>query len=129
MDKATWESKEIADYINQHYYPVKFDAETKEDINFNSRTFKYIRTGSAGYNELAAEITFGKLSYPTIVFIDENMNVIQPIPGYKDPGSMDMIMKYFAEDYYKTTPGRNTKPCTWRCQVAILSRLRRINLS
>ena len=32
------------------------------------------------------------------------MNVIQPIPGYKDPASLDKIMKYFAEDYYKTIP-------------------------
>ncbi len=104
MDKATFEQPEISAYINKNYYPVKFDAETREDINFNDRVFKYIRTGTSGYNELAAEITFGKLSYPTIVFLDENLNVIQPIPGYKDPGSLDKIMKYFAEDYYKTTP-------------------------
>ena len=32
------------------------------------------------------------------------MNVIQPIPGYKDPASLDKIMKYFAEDYYKKMP-------------------------
>jgi thioredoxin-related protein len=104
MDKATWEVPEISKYINANYYPVKFDAETKEDISFNDRVFKYVRSGSSGYNELAVEITFGKLSYPTIVFLDENMNVIQPIPGYKDPGSLDKIMKYFAEDYYKTIP-------------------------
>ncbi|HJW28007.1 MAG TPA: DUF255 domain-containing protein, partial [Saprospiraceae bacterium] len=104
MDKATWEEPEIASYINKNYYPIKFDAETKDDINFNNRVFKYVRSGPSGYNELAAEITFGRLSYPTIVFLDEKLNVIQPIPGYKDPDSMDKIMKYFAEDYYKTTP-------------------------
>ena len=63
-----------------------------------------MKTGQSGYHELAAEITFGKLSYPTIVFLDEKLNVIQPIPGYKDPTSLDKILKYFAEDYYKTTP-------------------------
>jgi len=104
MDKATWEQPEITKYINANYYPVKFDAETKEDINFNNKVFKYVRSGTSGYNELAVEITFGKLSYPTIVFLDETMNVIQPIPGYKDPASLDKIMKYFAEDYYKTIP-------------------------
>lgn len=104
MDKATFEEPEISKYINQNYYPVKFDAETKEDITFNNRVFKYVRSGTSGYNELAVEITFGKLTYPTIVFLDENLNVIQPIPGYKDPMSLDKIMKYFAEDYYKTMP-------------------------
>jgi len=104
MDKATFEEPEISKYINENYYPVKFDAETKEDITFNNKVFKYVRSGSSGYNELAIEITFGKLTYPTIVFLDENMNVIQPIPGYKDPMSLDKIMKYFAQDYYKTMP-------------------------
>ena len=104
MDKATFQQSEISSYINKHYYAIKFDAETKSDINFKNKVFKYVRTGGSGYHELAAEITFGKLSYPTIVFLDENLNVIQPIPGYKDPYSLDKIMKYFAENYYKTTP-------------------------
>lgn len=104
MDKATFEQPDISKYINENYYAVKFDAETKEDIMFNNRVFKYVRSGTSGYNELAVEITFGKLSYPTIVFLDEKLNVIQPIPGYKDPSSLDKIMKYFAENYYKSMP-------------------------
>lgn len=104
MDKATFQQADISSYINKNYYAVKFDAETKSDINFKDKVFKYVKQGSGGYHQLAAEITFGKLSYPTIVFLDEKLNVIQPIPGYKDPYSLDKIMKYFAEDYYKTTP-------------------------
>jgi thioredoxin-related protein len=104
MDKATFQQPDISEYINEHYYPIKFDAESKEDIQLKDRVFKYVRSGHSGYHELAAEITFGKLSYPTIVFLDEGLNVIQPIPGFKDPASLDKIMKYFAEDFYKTTP-------------------------
>ncbi len=104
MDKTTFAEPNISVYINLNYYPVKFDAETKTDINFNNKVFKYVRSGTSGYHKLASEITFGKLSYPTIVFLDEKLNVIQPIPGYKDPRSLDKIMKYFAEDYYKTMP-------------------------
>ena len=104
MDKATFGQAEISSYINSNYYPVKFDAETKEDISFKGKVYKYVRQGTTGYHQLAAEIMFGKLSYPTIVFLDEQLNVIQPIPGYQDPGSLDKIMKYFAENYYKTTP-------------------------
>ena len=103
MDKATFGQSDISSYINSNYYPVKFDAETKSDIQFKNKTYKYVRQGTSGYHELAAEITFGKLSFPTIVFLDEKMNIIQPLTGYKDPESMDKIMKYFAEDYYKTT--------------------------
>lgn len=104
MDKETFDQADITKYINKHFYAVKFDAETRTPIIFNDKTFEYIRSGNAGYHQLAAEITFGKLSYPTIVFLDEKLNVIQPIPGYKDAISLDKIMKYFAEDYYQTTP-------------------------
>ena len=104
MDKATFEQSGIVSYINENYYAVKFDAETKSDINFKNKAYKYVRQANSGYHELASEITFGKLSYPTLVFLDEQLNVIQPIPGFKDPASLDKILKYFAEDYYKTTP-------------------------
>lgn len=104
MDKATFEQANIVNYINQNYYAVKFDAETKTDINFKNKAFKYVRNANSGYHELAHELTFGKLSYPTLVFLDEQLNIIQPIPGFKDPASLDKILKYFAEDYYKSTP-------------------------
>ena len=104
MDKETFAEKEIADYINANFHAVKFDAGYKEDIELKGRVYKFIRTSKGGFHELASEIMFGKLSFPTIVFMDEEFNILQPIPGYKDPGSLDKIMKYFAEDYYKTTP-------------------------
>lgn len=104
MDKATFQNADIASYINKNYYAIKFDAETKTDIQVKEKIYKYIRQGTSGYHQLAAEITFGKLSYPTIVFLDEHLNVIQPIPGYKDAISLEKILKYFAENYYKTTP-------------------------
>jgi thioredoxin-related protein len=104
MDKATFDQPQISKYINDHYYPIKFDAETREDITFRNKVFKYVRSVNSGYHELANEITFGKFSYPTIVFLDENLNVIQPLSGYRSPSEMDKIMKYFGEDYHKTTP-------------------------
>ena len=104
MDKATFQNSDISSYINKNYYAIKFDAETKTDIQVKDKVYKYIRQGSSGYHQLASEITFGKLSYPTIVFLDEQLNVIQPIPGYKDAISLERILKYFAENYYKTTP-------------------------
>lgn len=104
MDKATFEEPNIAEYINKNYYAVKFDAEIKTDINFKNKVYKFVHAGNSGYHELAQEILFGRFSYPTIVFLDEQLNVIQPIQGYQEPSSLDKIMKYFAEDYYKTTP-------------------------
>ena len=104
MDKATFQKPDIAKYLNENYYPIKFNAEQKGDISLNDKLYKFVKSGKNGYHELAVEITYGKLSYPTIVFLDENAKVIQPISGYKDAPMFKKIMSYFAEDHFKTTP-------------------------
>jgi thioredoxin-related protein len=104
MDASTFRDDEIVSYINENYYAIKFDAEQKEDITLNGKVYKFNRTGKRGYHQLAAEITRGRLSYPTVVFLDEDLNLIQSIPGYRDIKSFQMIMKYFAEDFHTSVP-------------------------
>lgn len=116
MDKATFQQPHIARFMNEHYYNVKFNAEQKEDIRFNEKLYKFVRTGRRGYHELAAEITMGKLSYPTVVFLDEDLKILQPVPGYQDPQRFERIITYFAMDHFKSTPWKkyltNYKPIT-----------------
>ena len=104
MDKNTFANEEVANYINKYYYPVKLNAEHKEDIKFNEKVYSYVSSRGKGYNEFALELTGGKLSYPSVVFIDEDMNIIQPIQGYQEAKDFIKIAKYFGEDYYKNTP-------------------------
>ena len=39
MDATTFKQKAIVDYMNQKYYAVKFDAETRDTVNFNGIQF------------------------------------------------------------------------------------------
>lgn len=103
IDAQTFHDPNIVAYMNANYYSVKFDAEQKEDIVFRDRVFKYVKNGRKGYNELAVELLMGKLSYPTIVFLDENIDIIQPIPGFRTVEEFEMMMEYFSDNYYKTT--------------------------
>lgn len=104
MDATTFRQKQIAKYINQNYYAVKFNAEDKKDIDFKGKTFKFVKNGMRGYHELAAEITRGRLSYPTVVFLDESLEVIQSIPGYRDASEFEKIVTYFGENQHQKTP-------------------------
>jgi thioredoxin-related protein len=104
MDKSTYQSPELADYINQHYYAVKFDAESTADIVLNNKTYKYTRYGAKGYHELASVLLQGKLSYPSTVFLDEQMQLIQAIPGFQEINTLSMITTYFASDSHKSIP-------------------------
>jgi thioredoxin-related protein len=104
MDKDTYARAEIIDYLNDKFYAVKFNAEQKEDVFFNDHTFKFVPSGRRGYHELAAALTQNQLSYPTTVFMDEQLQIIQPIPGYLDARTFDTISKYIGEEKYKDTP-------------------------
>ena len=103
MDKNTFSQPVIAAYLNENFYAVKLDAEQKEDITFRDHTFKFVPSGNKGYHELAAALLNNKLSYPTVVFLDEEFNMIQPLPGYQKPDQFEMIVKYFGSNGYKTT--------------------------
>ena len=45
----------------------------------------------------------GKLSYSTSVFLDENLNLISPLPGYYFPEKLDPILEFIKDDHYKNT--------------------------
>jgi len=104
MDKATFQNPEIATYVNENYIPIKFNAEQKKELIYQDHLFKFVNNGRRGYHALAAELTNGKLSYPTVIFLDENKEVIQALGGFLDAQKFDPIIKYFAEDRHHSTP-------------------------
>src|SRR5210317_1659912 len=103
MDKKTFTDPDIANHLNTNFYAVKFDAEGKENVDFKNQTFKFVAQGARGYHELAAALMQGKMSYPTSVFLDENLNIISPLPGYQKPEQLNPILEFIGEDHYKTT--------------------------
>lgn len=103
MDKATYENSKVIEAINKNYYAVKFNAEQKEPVTFDGHTFKFVASGRRGYHELAAALTNNKLTYPTTVFMDEQVRIIQPIAGYMGPDDFLPIVTYIGEDHFKET--------------------------
>ncbi len=103
MDKNTFSEKEVAKILNEQFYPVKFDAEQKEDIVFNGTTFKFVPQGNKGYHQLAAALLNNQLAYPTVVFLDEEFRMIQPLQGYQKAPEFHKIIQFIGGDYYKQT--------------------------
>jgi thioredoxin-related protein len=101
MDATTFQDPKIITQLNDNFYAVKLNAEGKEDIRFKNRIYKFVPQGQRGYHELAAAFLNGKLSYPTTVYLDENLNLIQPIPGYLTVKDLEPILIYLGEGRYK----------------------------
>lgn len=104
MDQSTFSDKIVAKALNDDFYAVKFNAEQKEDIVFNGKTYKFVPGGRRGSHELARMLLQGRMGYPTVVFLNERVEVIQPVPGYQEPTAFLKVVNYFGEDLYKTTP-------------------------
>ena len=100
MDEMTFSHPVIVAYINRHYYPVKLNAESKENITFRGQVFKYVANGTGGYNELAAGLLNGRLSFPSIVYLNEKLELLGTVPGYRSPEDMEPLLNYIAEDKF-----------------------------
>ena len=101
MDATTFSDPEVIEIMNEHFYPVKLNAEGKEDIIIGDRTFKFVDNGQRGYHEVAAIVTRGRLSYPTISYVDAQGRVLEAAPGYKTPDQFRVYLAYYAEGAYK----------------------------
>lgn len=104
MDAGTMVDQAIIQLVNTHFYAVKLDGEYTQDIVFKGRTYKFVPVpGRRGYHELPAELMGGKMSYPTLVFLDENYGIIQALPGYYEAAKLEPILAFFGTDSYKNT--------------------------
>ena len=88
MDKETFTDPAVIQYMNEHFYAIKFDAESKENISFQGKDFKFVNAGRRGINTLAYFLLDGRTSYPTLVYLDEDLNKIKKSPGFKKPNQM-----------------------------------------
>ncbi len=102
MDKNTFSDPQVSKLLNEKFYAVKFNAEQHADIVFQGTTFKYVASGNSGYHQLAAALLNNQLSYPTVVFLNEDFGMIQPLPGYKKADEFHKIAQFIGEGYYKT---------------------------
>lgn len=107
MDKSTFGNVELAKYLNEKFYAVKFNAETPNPITFKGETFSAIQNGRRATNQLTHRLilgdqTNGRIGYPTFAFLDEQLNRIEAYPGFKDANGFDALAHFIAENHYKT---------------------------
>ncbi len=101
MDKETFANPTIAAYMQDHFYMVKFDAERSDTIVYANRTFVNPNPGkSRSSHELAQALLRGKMSYPSYVFMNEEMKIISVVPGFFPPENFEPVIHYFGSGAY-----------------------------
>ena len=107
MDASTFANPEIAQYMNEHFYAVKFDAECNDTIEFKGHRFLGTSRhgGKKGSHQLAYALLQGKMSYPSYVIMNEEKQVLQVINGFQPVKNFELIIHFFAEEAYKNPNG------------------------
>ncbi|TXK78933.1 thioredoxin fold domain-containing protein [Mesonia sp. K4-1] len=104
LDKKTFANKDVANYVNKHFYAVKFNAEGTEKVDYQDFTYTNpnYKEGRKGRNSQHLFAHALKINaYPSMVFFDEEGNSLPTVTGYKTPQQLELYLKMIAKDDYK----------------------------
>lgn len=85
MDKTTFADEEVVEYVNEHFYAVKFNAEKNESFDFKGQEF----TNPQFTKALRVS------GYPTVVFFAEDFSRFQPVSGYRKADEFLKMLETF----------------------------------
>lgn len=103
LDKKTFANRDVARYISEHFYAVKFNAEGDEEIAFYDQVF---RNPNYDPNRKSRNAThqftqfLGIRGYPTMVFFSEDGDPIMPVVGYYNPQQLEPYLKMIKQGDY-----------------------------
>jgi len=103
MMKTTYSNPAIAEYINTHFYPVKFDAETKDTIEYNGQIYKPLSPQPKTPHELAVKFLGQSLSYPSTMFVTNNFSTNILSQGYLEDKKLEPFLVFMVENAWQTT--------------------------
>lgn len=102
MDKDVFANPAVASYISENFYAVKFNAEQRADVVYDEHTFKFDpEIGRRGAHQLAYTLLDGRLSFPSIVYLDESRNRITISPGFKPAAKYVNELSFVAGEHYR----------------------------
>lgn len=104
MMKTTYSDPQISEYINKQFYPVKFDAETSDTIEYQGKTYVNQRGGGRGAShELANVLMPNRKSYPSTIFMAANFTMPVLYQGYIKTPEIAPYLLYFGEELNTVT--------------------------
>ncbi|MBD3635928.1 MAG: DUF255 domain-containing protein [Crocinitomicaceae bacterium] len=86
MDNSTFKNPQVVEFMNENFYAVKMDAESKEPIAYKEKLYEYKTfSGGKGYNELAVNLLGSQMSFPSFVILSKRQVKVGIIRGYQKP--------------------------------------------
>lgn len=98
MDRRVFSDPEVIKLLNQHYYAVRFDAESRDTVVFGGRTFVNEQAPrKGGFHQLALYLAarHGEFSPPALLFFSADLYLRQRVFSYQSPQELKELLKVF----------------------------------
>jgi thioredoxin-related protein len=124
----TFSNEKIAKYMNENFYCVKFDAETRDTVKFTMQVPDTLRdkkgkvvkigtkpqvyqyyntfppTASRSTHQFVSSILEGKqIAFPSLVILSKKVQRIDVLQGYMPPAQFEPVIKFFGSGAWETT--------------------------
>jgi thioredoxin-related protein len=102
MMKTTYADPNLAAYINTYFYPVKFNAETHDTIEYQG--VKYVNKSPAkkSTHDLALKFLGQNISYPSTVFVGNNLQYNLLTQGFMEVKKLEPLLIFMVENAFRT---------------------------
>ena len=100
MDKETYENKALIDYINDKYYAVRLNAETRDTLRWMGQSFAF--NPQYKINMFTLYVTDNQPSFPSTIILADDKTAPISMSGFMKPGELELMVKYIGEGAYKT---------------------------
>lgn len=109
MDKKTYDHPVIAAYINDNFYPVKFNAESEEKVEIFCRTFINSQKQNGERKNALHDFTrfMNVTSVPSVVFVDEQAMPITILNGMLTARELEPYLSLISKNAYQKISSRS----------------------
>jgi thioredoxin-related protein len=136
MMKTTYADPNLAAYINTYFYPVKFNAEGKDTVDYLGVKYLPLSNEPRTTHPLAAKLLNNQLMYPTTLFLNgyddakKEFKMSMIASGYLETNKLEPILIFILENagrnssyddfrdnfklaFYDSTLSQRQKTITW----------------
>ncbi|MES2619825.1 MAG: thioredoxin family protein [Bacteroidota bacterium] len=102
MYRTSFLEEDSARFIKDKFELVDFNPEMQDQLTFKGKSFSNPRSPQMPFHELAATLCRNNITLPSLVVLDEKMDILDVIPSYLNPKVLKDIAAYYGNDIYKT---------------------------
>jgi len=104
MKTTSFIDSSLEDYLKEKFYLVDFNPETVDTILYKGQSYINQKTPQAPFHQLAIMLGKNTITFPSLIVLDENLDVIDNIPSYIPPHFLNDIIHFYGDNINKVKP-------------------------